>query len=321
MTFTEDNPDTCILSENGTDHVMTMVGTSYCYLNRTGLSDGIYNYNVTLNDTFGNTGVSENRVITLDSVYPADLAFVAPTLADAAMGANDYFYVNMTFTEDNPWLCNFLGNVSGTPTSQLMTVVGTSYCYYNFTAVPDGLVEYNVWMSDLAGATTISEHRSLTIDSTTPSNITFVAPTEADAATVTQTSYYVNVTFTEANPDTCILEENGTNHTMTLVGRTHCYISRTGLGAGEYNYTVYLNDTMGNVNASSERSVNLAAAAAAVTGTINATKAFGEIPAGAILGLTENVSVGAVIQLVVIMTVIGFGMFAHTRIKTKGLKN
>ena len=148
-----------------------------------------------------------------------------------------------------------------------------------------------------------------------------MAPTEADAATVTQTSYYVNVTFTEANPDTCILEENGTNHTMTLVGRTHCYISRTGLGAGEYNYTVYLNDTMGNVNASSERSVNLAAAAAAVTGTINATKAFGEIPAGAILGLTENVSVGAVIQLVVIMTVIGFGMFAHTRIKTKGLKN
>lgn len=43
--------------------------------------------------------------------------------------------------------------------------------------------------------------------------------------------------------------------------------------------------------------------------TLNGTKALGEIPAGAILGMTENVSIGTAISFGILIAVIGGGMY------------
>ena len=53
--------------------------------------------------------------------------------------------------------------------------------------------------------------------------------------------------------------------------------------------------------------------------TLDGTKAIGEIPAGAILGLTENVGIGTAINFVLLAVVIGFGLFGYSSIKNRGI--
>ncbi|NOQ37634.1 hypothetical protein GQ472_01980 [archaeon] len=49
--------------------------------------------------------------------------------------------------------------------------------------------------------------------------------------------------------------------------------------------------------------------------TLNGTKALGEIPAGAILGMTENVSIGTAITFGILLAVIGGGMYFYGNAK------
>lgn len=49
--------------------------------------------------------------------------------------------------------------------------------------------------------------------------------------------------------------------------------------------------------------------------TLNGTKALGEIPAGAILGMTENVGIGTAISFGILIAVIGGGMYFYGNAK------
>ncbi|MBI2446006.1 hypothetical protein HYV43_06470, partial [Candidatus Micrarchaeota archaeon] len=69
----------------------------------------------------------------------------------------------------------------------------------------------------------------------------------------------VNVSFTEANPDSCLLEfNNGTaaNYSMNRSGNS-CFGNVTISNTGDFNYTVWANDSLGNWNNSVRRFVTL----------------------------------------------------------------
>ena len=98
-------------------------------------------------------------------------------------------------------------------------------------------------------------------DGIAPANITFVSETLDNNSQTLDDFVYVNLTFDEDNTDSCLLEFNNntlTNHTMTVDG-TSCYYNLTDVSNGNWNYTVYVNDTYGNLNNSDQRDVQVQA--------------------------------------------------------------
>ena len=80
-------PSTCVLEWNGTNYSMTVDALNkLCYVNRTGLADGIYSYYVWANDTTGLAGVSETRVVTVNT--PVIYTYVASYSAAYGSVAN-----------------------------------------------------------------------------------------------------------------------------------------------------------------------------------------------------------------------------------------
>jgi hypothetical protein len=92
--------DTCLLDwYNGTWQNLTMtVDGSYCYINMTDLNDYAYYFRVYGNDTVGNMNVTEDRQITVDSVYPL-IEFVPPTPDDNTNQSQTWIDVNVSITE------------------------------------------------------------------------------------------------------------------------------------------------------------------------------------------------------------------------------
>jgi PGF-pre-PGF domain-containing protein len=124
-----------------------------------------------------------------------------------------------------------------------------------------------------------------------PPAITFVSPTPENATLWGKTWIYINVTFSE-NVDTAILDWNGTNYTMQMLGSTVAYYNVTNLSEGDYIYMVYANDTSGNMNISETRvitvdltppTITLVAPTPANTTSVNVSYVFVNITASEIL--------------------------------------
>lgn len=81
-------------------------------------------------------------------------------------------------------------------------------------------------------------------------DITFVPPSDANNSFVNRNYTFINVTVSEI--DSCTLEWNSTNYTMTK-GSGNCYLNRTD-SDGTYTYRIYANDSAGNIN-STQRTI------------------------------------------------------------------
>jgi len=80
------------LNWNGVNETMNGSGTNF-YLNKTGLADAQYTYKVYANDTAGNMGESETRVVIIDTTPPSGVS----NLTESALGTT---WINWTW--DNP---------------------------------------------------------------------------------------------------------------------------------------------------------------------------------------------------------------------------
>ena len=118
----------------------------------------------------------------------------------------------------------------------------------------DGNYTINATAYDLAGNSN-SDTVNITVDSTEPV-FSFELPTEEDYANKSQDWYYVNVTFIELYPDSCLLDNGTTNTSMTRSG-TNCFINMASQSEATYTYKVWANDTAGNWGSSSERHITL----------------------------------------------------------------
>jgi len=81
----------------------------------------------------------------------------------------------------------------------------------------------------------------------------FVSPTPSNGSIVQQTWVFINVSSDEYL-DSCILEWNGTNESMMVIG-SYCYINKTGLGNSNNIFRVYGRDVNFNTNVTEERYV------------------------------------------------------------------
>ncbi|NOQ37636.1 hypothetical protein GQ472_01990 [archaeon] len=149
-----------------------------------------------------------------------------------------------------------------------------------------------------------------TVDTIVPT-IDFIAPTPDDSSTVQTASMTVNLSVIDADIDTVTLNWNGTNETVTGFETVKTF------GAdGSYTYYACVNDTAGNINCTDTRAVTSEyqsyQAYLESIATITATKAIGEVPAGAILGLTENLAISDAIYMGILAIIIGFSIFVFS---------
>jgi hypothetical protein len=233
--------ESALLEWNNVNETMIKVGSgksAVFYINKTDLADGTYTYRVWVNDSSQNWGVSEMRVITIDTTPPT-ITFVPPTPNNEV--TNDTFaYINVTSDEGlNQSLLEWSG------ANESMQGSGQNW-FLNKTNLPNGNYTFRVWGEDYAGNWNVTEERWVYINASedlVPPLLEFVPPTPDNASFVSATSVTINVSHVEDNPDTLVLNWNGVNETYSYSGSSTA-ITKT-VTEGTYTYYVWANDTLG----------------------------------------------------------------------------
>lgn len=215
------------------------------------LSEGTYKWAGWANDTSSKTNfTSTNRTFTVDITAPSSSITshtnnsytldTAPTISGTATDATSGV-VRVWVSSDNgaTWI----------PAS------GTTSWSYTFSTLPDGLYKFRSKAEDVAGNNqTTPANLYLTIDHTSPSNLQYISPTPIDNYYAKTPSYLqVNVSFTEANPWSCLLWNDtggdflfNLNQNQSAGGKNYCFFNLTGPYLNAYiNYLVQIVDYSG----------------------------------------------------------------------------
>ncbi|MBI4173591.1 MAG: LamG domain-containing protein, partial [Candidatus Aenigmarchaeota archaeon] len=233
--------------------------------NFTNLTDGNYDYYAYVVDEAGNYSRTPDtgfRTLTVDTVVPSvtnpqanitgairltrsirinvtasDTLSLVKTVNAGAQINN----VSMTYTgSGNFWEVNTTPELLGCP-----AVDGNCSVTFNAT--------------DFAGNSNATEKLNISLDATAPNAFVFLPSTTANNSNTSQNWVYVNVTFIEANVDTCVVAVTGAITQNTTLGAANttsgnsrlCSFNLTGLSTeGAYTVQMYANDTVSNLGAS-----------------------------------------------------------------------
>jgi parallel beta-helix repeat protein len=205
---------------------------------------------------------SNNNYIKNNGLFNNNVGISLSSTKDNLIFNNNFNNTNNT---------NFTGTVytnSWNTTKQSGTnIIGGPYLGGNFWAKPDG-TGFSEMCSDTNTDGICDDYYNLTsgnvdwlplttggVADTTPPSITFTSPTDADGSVLTRNYTFINITLSE--PGTAWLEWNGVNETMSGSG-TNWYINKTNLANGNYTYRVWANDSVGNLNVSEAREIEIA---------------------------------------------------------------
>ena len=234
------------------------------YINFSGLSDGLYFYNATANDTVGNEANLATRNITLDKLNP---------------GINLIYPLNTTYTLVQT-LLNYTVSDTNLDTCWYSTDDGTTNttvtCGTNVTGLSSGQGSsiWRVYANDSAGNENTSSV-TFFVDSIIPL-IDYGIGTEADGVNISADAIFVNVTVTETNEDTItfsLYNDTTTVNSTSFTDGTR-NINWTSLSDGNYTYNVTVNDTVGNSNTTATRTITLDTTAPNVTINVPESKTY-----------------------------------------------
>ncbi|MCK5016603.1 MAG: PGF-pre-PGF domain-containing protein, partial [Candidatus Peribacteraceae bacterium] len=145
------------------------------------------------------------------------------------------------------WHIN-MTNSSGTNNSDYVFTV-------NLSSDGDGYYKWAVVACDNATNCMWMDNYTFTLDAVKPV-VGFVGPTPGNNTNLSATSTTINISHTEINPDTLILNWNGTNTSYSYSG-SYTEIVKSGLSDGNHTYRVWLNDTAGNTNVTGVMTLNI----------------------------------------------------------------
>jgi hypothetical protein len=221
--------------------------------------DGNYTYSVNCSDLAGNTNITEQRKITIDTTNPA-IRFMRPTdnstifytrtnIVENA-SASDANLVNMTL-----YLYNSTGLVNSTTSL-------SGRAYTNFTNLSDGNYYINATAYDIAGNSNITETRNINItyDRTAP-NISFVPQTDANGSTKNVKYIQANVSAADNQSGVAGINayiHSGSNLIASAFSNSsplNATFSRLLNGNYSINATAY--DVNGNLNKTETRNITI----------------------------------------------------------------
>ena len=249
--------------------------SSPAYVNLSGLGNGIYYYNASVNDSAGNFFELSTLNITLDTLAPLiSLVYPSNTTYTSVQTA-----LNYTVFDTNVQACWY-------STDNGVTNI-TITCGTNVTGLTSaqGTNRWLVGVNDSAGNVN-SSRVTFSVDSLAP-GISFVAPTEANGSILARSFILINVTGSDTNFDRLTVRLFNASHNVlfaNLSSSSPFFINYSGLSDGTYYFNAIVNDTFGNLNTTETRTV-------LVDSTVPAV--FGVVPlAGATVSLGSFVEIG-----------------------------
>ncbi|MFQ5406398.1 MAG: hypothetical protein ACE5DI_04545, partial [Candidatus Micrarchaeia archaeon] len=155
----------------------------------------------------------------------------------------------------------------------------------------EGSYSYKVYANDSAGNWAASGNRTVNLDTTNPSysNSSKSVSTGGNYSSVQ--AYQFNVTWSDdSQVSEAILEFNGTNYTASSDGSTY-YYEFSSLGAANYSYRWYANDSSGNWNASSQENYSIVTVSAPLSLYLNGSQEDLSVTSGQTTNASANSSV------------------------------
>jgi len=204
--------------------------------NFTGLADGTYYINATINNTFSDVEGTVTRTIHLDSTDPT-ISFVSPSTT-AGTSAQSFIVANVSITEDNiDTTTIYLYNSAGLINSQVNT-------FYTFTGLADGVYYLNATVNDTAGNTGKTSTVEITLDTIGPV-INITAPKGQRLTYVSDTNYTLEYSIAE-DAENCSYvypQINNLTSTSSFASAPVYNLSwdvRTGVMYGDYSHSYTL---------------------------------------------------------------------------------
>lgn len=238
VTVTELNEDTIIFRlYNSTGIYNTTSSTSELrQINWTSLPQGTYTYNVTVNDSAGNSNYTASQTLHLDTTNPT-VVLISPVNNTITNVSSQNLTVNITDANIKNITLNIYNSTNGliNQTSQNVSSSGVIGIVVDFV---EGVFKWFYQAFDWAGNNAYSsQNNTITIDQTLPL-ITLVSPTNT---TYSSTSITLDITPSETLSSSWYSLNGGTNTTFTDP-------TTITASAGSNTIRVYGNDTAGNVN-------------------------------------------------------------------------
>jgi len=153
------------------------------------LIEGIYNWFYSLFDWAGNSFVTGNNTLTIDTTYPL-INFGIGTLNSGINVSQSNIYVNVSAFDTNEANITFkLYNSSGAVN---ISTYNAGVRVINWTSLANGVYYYNVTLTDLALNVNSTATRTITLDTTAP-NGTLIAPSNNTYTNVTSQNFTANL--------------------------------------------------------------------------------------------------------------------------------
>jgi len=260
VTATDDNLDTIIirLYNSSNNQINSSTTTSSPnFINFTGLTDGLYFYNSTANDTVGNKADLATRNITLDTINPSITSLTENPTDPTTYTQGVTYEFNATISDTNleSVLIEF-DSINYTPTNSIGNV-------YNFTISDLAAGTYNyIWYSnDSAGNINSTVTQTYTINNASGDITLLINDTASNqlATYLTQTNASAGTQF-----GTVTLYRDGSD----VTNENNVFVT---LGVGYYNYTAVSSGDENHSSASITRFVNITKANSEVNLTLNET--------------------------------------------------
>lgn len=243
-------------TENLVNSTISSASATSYFFNFTSLTDGVYYFNATVNDTYGNANDTSTRTVIVDTTNPL-ISFGAGTLNDNVNVTQSNIYMNVSVTETNEKNITFtIYNSSGSSINSTTYTDGTRV--YNVTSLSDGTYTYNVTMYDYAGNTNTTG-RTITLDNT-GLVLSFVTPSEVAGANISQDFIEINVTASDDLVEIDTFNISLYNSSFDVIysnssTSSPLYVNYSSLSDGTYYFNVTGNDSLGNTANSSTRTV------------------------------------------------------------------
>ena len=218
------------------------------------LSDGQYILTLYANDTSSNENSTDVTFI-IDTTFPL-IDYTSPTENNGTFSARDYIIYNITITEANA--ANLTYILSNSTAEINRTTISPPPIALNFTSLTDDTYRYNVTVTDYAGNKNFTLTREITLDTINPL-ISFLASTQTNGTFETSTTLLVNVSVTELNRASTLVDIDNTNYTMTCSGTSPDFTCNftVDLTDGLHTFKAFTNDSAGNANTTLKRSYTI----------------------------------------------------------------
>ncbi len=224
--------------------------TITCGTNITGHTweEGLNTIYVYANDSLGNENNSEIITFTVDTTNPA-VSIIYPT--NGTYHNSKTVYVNYTYLDSGIGVDTCLYSNDSWVTNNTFT------CGNNLTGDwEEGLNTIYLAINDSVGNLNNSETISFYVDTTYP-QINFTGSSDSNNTWDLNGNAFINVTASDTNKDSVRLDWNGANETFDNSEGNYYWENKTGLSTGTYTYSVWINDSAGNLNQTETRTIKI----------------------------------------------------------------